>query len=804
MTTSKVMGIVLVLVLSLASLTARFTTPVKASSGSPVIEWTTTYAHMDRPRSVVRTSGGGYAVVGWTDSFGAGGWDFCLEKFDLSGNKEWNRTYGGPNDDQAYCLVETDDGGYVIIGQTRVGDAFPRPWLVKTDSNGIQQWNKTYGEFVYFINCFSIVHTIDDGYLIVGPYTIKTDSLGSEEWNGTYSGSSVVQVEDGDYVILGGLDNEAQLTRIDVYGNLEWNKTVDVPNYYYPEYGSLIKTSDGGFAIAGTCGNYGPGGHNGFLLKTDSVGDEEWSKGYGCPWMYAGIQTADGGYALGGSPWLIKTDSVGDMQWQMGIAEGRSLVQTEDGGYVVACSGCLVKVSPFPRHNIAITQVTTKSPQVQGGDILPINVTILNDGNYNETANVTLYYDLIQIDSQTIVIQTDTSETLAFFWNTTGVGLGQHNILANATVTGETYLVDNVGQITVSIMSGSKISINTISSVSSGVGFYFNISGTLTDNRGNAISGGLVLLNYQWLGDVMWYEFASVQSKINGYYSAIWIPTARGNFTLKAKWSGNATYFGASNGTAVTVNPPHIVSISLSSSTSLIGFQVGINGTLASGGVGLSGTPMLLSYSVTDGESWNEITVVNTVSGGSYSAVWIPTATGYYLIRATWAHDPILPRASAVVSLAVTPFREQNVFAVESNSTISALAFNSTAHELSFAASGPSGTTGYARVFISKELVANMSDLKVRVDETQIDFATASTDASWVLYFLYVHSTHHIIITIPTATDGGLGYNGNLMYVIIAIVVILIATIVYLRRRKRKKVICSLPFRIHIVETQKK
>ncbi|MDH5690546.1 MAG: hypothetical protein OEY81_03840, partial [Candidatus Bathyarchaeota archaeon] len=786
---------------------ARFTTPVTASSGSPVVEW----VKMISARSVIQTGDGGYALV-------RGSGDFCFEKLDSSGNVQWNRTFGGLNDDQANCVVETDDGGYAIVGSTNsFGAGGYDFWLVKTYANGTMLWNKTYGGTDSEI-AYTVIQTSDRGYIMFGSYTVKTDYLGNEEWNRSYSGSSIVQTGDGGYAILGISQTtypEARLTKINGYGNVEWDKTVDVPCYYYGSGGQgLIYTNDGAFTIAGTSGNYGPGGHSGFLLKTDSIGNETWHKQYptsDMPYTSGGIQTADGGYALSGtSPWLLKTDNVGNEQWLMksvgqpAPSDAGVVVQTGDGGYIVACSVWLVKLSPFPRHNLAIIQVTAQLSQVQEGDILPINVTILNDGNYNETANVTLYYDLIQIDSQTIVIQTDTSETLAFFWNTTGVGLGQHNILANATVTGETYLVDNVGQITVSIMGGSKISINTISSVSSGVGFYFNISGTLTDNRGNAISGGLVLLNYQWLGDVMWYEFASVQSKINGYYSAIWIPTARGNFTLKAKWSGNATYFGASNSTTVTVNPTHIVSISLSSSTSLIGFQVGINGTLASGGVGLSGTPMLLSYSVTDGESWNEITVVNTVSGGSYSAVWIPTATGYYLIRATWAHDPIVLRASAVVSLAVTPFREQNVFAVESNSTISALAFNSTAYELSFAASGSSGTTGYARVFISKELVANMSDLKVRVDETQIDFATASTDASWVLYFLYVHSTHHIIITIPAATDGGLGYNGNLMYVIIAIVVILIATIVYLRRRKRKKVICSLPFRIHIVETQKK
>jgi len=375
------------------------------------------------------------------------------------------------------------------------------------------------------------------------------------------------------------------------------------------------------------------------------------------------------------------------------------------------------------------------------------------------------------------------------------IGIIMHIMVAHAMKTSKSLWIVLVLMLSLALLatgfttpvkasSGSKISISTASSVSSVVGFCFNVSGILTDDEGNAISGELVFLHYQWLGDVMWYEFASVQSKINGYYSAIWIPTARGNFTLMARWNGNATHFEARNSTVVTVNPTHVISISLSSSTSFVGFQVGINGTLASSGVGLSGTPILLSYSVTDGESWNEVTLVNTVSGGGYSAVWIPTATGYYLVRATWAHDSIVPRTNAVVSLAVIPFREQNVFAVESNSTISALAFNSTAYELSFDASGPSGTTGYVRIFISKELVTNMSALKVYVDEILIDFATTSTAGSLVLYFLYVHSTHHVVIAIPELTDGGIGFNRNLVYVFTAIIVILIATTIYFLKRK--------------------
>ena len=103
------------------------------------ILWNKTYGGTaaERAFSVVATSDGGYALVGTTDSFGAGEDDFWLVKTDASGNMEWNKTYGGTGDDQAWSLVETSDGGYIIAGST---DSFGAGgydfWLIKTDEYG--------------------------------------------------------------------------------------------------------------------------------------------------------------------------------------------------------------------------------------------------------------------------------------------------------------------------------------------------------------------------------------------------------------------------------------------------------------------------------------------------------------------------------------------------------------------------------------------------------------------------------------------------------------------------------------------
>jgi hypothetical protein len=86
---------------------------------------------------LVKTADGGYAIAGATETFGAGSSDFWLVKTDALGTMQWNKTYGGTNDDTPWALVQTADGGYAISGYTYSFGAGSRDiWLVKTDSLG--------------------------------------------------------------------------------------------------------------------------------------------------------------------------------------------------------------------------------------------------------------------------------------------------------------------------------------------------------------------------------------------------------------------------------------------------------------------------------------------------------------------------------------------------------------------------------------------------------------------------------------------------------------------------------------------
>ena len=147
-----------------------------------IMQWNKTYGgtSYDWAYALVQTSDGGYALAGRTASFGAGGDDFWLVKTDSAGNMQWNKTYGGTNDDMAFALVQTSDGGYALAGYTTsFGAGGLDFWLVKTDSAGNMQWNKTYGGTNNDM-AFALVQTSDGGYALAG-YTASLAS-GLDFW----------------------------------------------------------------------------------------------------------------------------------------------------------------------------------------------------------------------------------------------------------------------------------------------------------------------------------------------------------------------------------------------------------------------------------------------------------------------------------------------------------------------------------------------------------------------------------------------------------------------------------------------
>ncbi|MDG6222095.1 MAG: hypothetical protein QCH99_02405 [Candidatus Bathyarchaeota archaeon] len=312
--------------------------------GNGSMQWINSYGgnSYDMAHSLVSTSDGGYALVGYTESFGAGGPDFLLVKTDSKGSMLWNRTYGGSEWDVAYSLVETSDGGFMIAGYTKsFGVENSDLWLVKTDANGIMEWNRNLGGAANDV-AYSLIKSSEGGYAIAGStqsfgaggfdcWLIKTDSNGIVHWNQTYGGLgddhafSLVETSDGGYALAGMTESfgagkaDVWLIKADIHGNMEWNQTYGgVEN---DEANSLIQTSDGGYALAGyktkADATADPFHVEDFwLIKTDGSGKLEWNQTYGDEWderAQSIIETSDGGFALAG--YSLSGPPGGDMKF---------------------------------------------------------------------------------------------------------------------------------------------------------------------------------------------------------------------------------------------------------------------------------------------------------------------------------------------------------------------------------------------------------------------------------------------------------------------------------------------------------
>ncbi|MGD2066269.1 MAG: hypothetical protein PVI43_03760 [Candidatus Bathyarchaeota archaeon] len=195
------------------------------------------------------------------------------------------------------------------------------------------------------------------------------------------------------------------------------------------------------------------------------------------------------------------------------------------------------------------------------------------------------------------------------------------------------------------------------------------------------------------------------------------------------------------------------LAISCRSSNSYSGFNVQIDGQLTLEENGVSDVPIFLSYSVTGGKSWEDLTMVNTASDGTYSVTWNPSVTGIYLIKALYEGGANQLGTTAGINFSVTQDAKQNVFSVSSNSTVNSLAFNSTTSELSFVVTGPSGTTGHVECTLAKSLVTNPENIRMFLDGDELSYNLSSRADMWLLYFTYNHSSHRISIKLPINAD---------------------------------------------------
>ncbi|MBF0302921.1 MAG: hypothetical protein HQK73_07765, partial [Desulfamplus sp.] len=216
--------------------------------------------------------------------------------------------------DYGNSVYPTSDGGFIVTGYTSsIGAGGNDVYLIKTDSNGNELWSKTfggknddYGRSVY--------PTRDGGFIVTG----YTSSIGAGE-------------------------SDVYLIKTDSNGNEIWSKTLGGKSSDYGN--SVYPTSDGGFIITGNTSSIGAGSSDVYLIKTDSNGNELWSKTLGgkkYDYSYSVYPTSDGGFIITGYTFpdnilLIKTDKYGEAEVKVdecGVING-------DNSICIGCDGIL-------------------------------------------------------------------------------------------------------------------------------------------------------------------------------------------------------------------------------------------------------------------------------------------------------------------------------------------------------------------------------------------------------------------------------------------------------------------------------
>jgi hypothetical protein len=302
--------------------------------------------------------------------------DFWLVKLSPDGDVLIDRQYGTESGDQGHALVPAHDGGYVLIGSTYFEgtDASADAYIVHVDDDGEVVWETWIGSDVED-KAKDIVQTQDGGYIVVGwtrsgiegmddAYVFKIDVDGNLLWEQSFGGTqndqlwSVFALENGNFISAGRTwsfgagDRDAIIVELDPDGNVVWLNTIGGPwkDHIY----EIAPAHDGGFIGTGKTESFDMDNGDAWLIKMDPLGNEEWISIWGNIRGEFGrscTATTDGNYIFCGETghWgqpgnqvlLAKADALGNWMWSHEVGghtmdDAWSVRQAPNGDYVAA------------------------------------------------------------------------------------------------------------------------------------------------------------------------------------------------------------------------------------------------------------------------------------------------------------------------------------------------------------------------------------------------------------------------------------------------------------------------------------
>ena len=400
--------------------------------------------------AVVQTRDGGYAVTGFTYSYGKGKSDIWVMKLDAGGNQMWRKFIGTKENDWAYDLVETRDGNFVIAGHTRNSESGKsNAWVFQLNRHGEQMWSHRYGgEDGDYAK--AVKQTLDGGFVVAGftatdskgksdIWLLRLNATGDELWQKRFGGIGIEKAYDvietrDEGFLIGGYqlyDREKNLAdmllvKTDRHGSGLWRRVIKNAGNDVVE--AVLETEGGNYLAAGWGHSDRSKSLDGKLVKVSPGGKVIWEQEYGGEnkdALYDLKADRNGGYMLVGQTasfdmtddvWTVRVSRNGREIAQRHTKGdkrdyGRALTATKDGGFLLVggtesySNGgvdiCLFKLDPggnfadgpFNSEGVVVLQDKQEVNTDPGNSIYKPNLYILSVGvSSYEDPSVSLTY----------------------------------------------------------------------------------------------------------------------------------------------------------------------------------------------------------------------------------------------------------------------------------------------------------------------------------------------------------------------------------------------------------------------------